>query len=159
MVPCSRAAPTSRSITCSPVSESSEPVGSSANSTSGSADQAAGQRDPLGLAAGQLAGAAVLQPVQAEPLEPRPGLGQRRGSRRRAAQQQRQRDVLLGGQLGDELAELEDEPEPVAAQGAAPVLAQGVDPPPGEPDLAGVGHQDAGQAVQQRRLARTRSGP
>ena len=77
MVPCSRAAAASRSITCSPVSESSDPVGSSANSTSGSGDQPAGQRDPLGLPAGQLPGSALLQPVQAEPPEPRPGLLQR----------------------------------------------------------------------------------
>ena len=48
-------------MTCSPASESSEPVGSSANSTSGSADQRAGERDALRLAAGELSGAAPLE--------------------------------------------------------------------------------------------------
>jgi hypothetical protein len=62
-------------------------------------------------------------------------------------------DVLLRRQLRDQLTELEHEPEPGPAQVAAPVLAQGVQPPPVEPDLALIGGQDAGQAVQQRRLA------
>jgi hypothetical protein len=44
-----------------------------------------------------------------------------------ALQHQRQRHVLLGGQLREELAGLEDEPEPPAAQRAQPVLAEPVD--------------------------------
>ena len=70
-----------------------------------------------------------------------------------ARQQQRQRDVLLGRQLGDQLAGLEHEPEPVAAQCAAPVVAERVQALPVEPGLALAGDQDAGQAVQQRGLA------
>jgi hypothetical protein len=116
-------------------------------------DQAPGQRDPLRLPAGQLPGPAVLQAVQAQPGEPVSRLGHRR-SPPGTGQQQRQRDVLLGGQLGDELTGLEHEPEPVPAQLAAPVISQGVQPLPAEPDLPLVGNQDAGQAVQQRRLAR-----
>jgi len=118
----------------------------------GPGDQAAGQRDPLGLAAGQLPGPALLQPVQAQPSEPRPGIGQRRCPAR-AVQQQRQGDILLGGQLGDELAELEHEPEPVPPQRAALGLAHRVHPAAVKPDFSGVRREDAGQAVQQRRLA------
>ena len=104
------------------------------------------------LPAGQLAGPAVPQPVQAEPLEPDGGLPECGGTAG-TAEQQRQCDVLRGGQLGDELAELEDEPEPVPAQRAALRLGHGVDPATVEPDLAGIGYQDPGQAVQQRRLS------
>ena len=48
---------------------------------------------------------------------------------------------------------LENEPEPVPAKFAAPVVAEGVKALPGEPDLSLLGGQDAGQAVQQRGLA------
>ena len=44
--------------------------------------------------------------------------------------EQGQGDVLFRGQLGDQLAGLEHEPEPVPAQRAAPVVAQGVQPLP-----------------------------
>ena len=135
------------------MSESSAPVGSSANSTSRPGDQAAGQRDPLGLPAGQLAGAAPLQPVEAEPWRTRRRASAQRRRPADAVEQQRQGDVLLGGQLGHELAELEHEAEPVAAQRAARGLAERVDPAAVEVHLAGVGHEDPGQAVQQRRLA------
>ena len=60
-MPCSRAAAVSSSITSSPDTESSDPVGSSANSTSRPGDQAAGQRDALRLPAGQLPGPAAAQ--------------------------------------------------------------------------------------------------
>ena len=116
-------------------------------------DQAAGQRDALRLPAGQLPGPAALKPVQAERAEPSPGRRHRRAAAG-AGQQQRQRDVLFRGQLGDQLAGLEHEPEPVPAQRAAPVVAQGVQPLPAEPDLALLGDQDARQAVQQGGLAR-----
>jgi hypothetical protein len=60
--------------------------------------------------------------------------------------------------LGDKLPGLEDEPEPVPAQRAAPVIAQGVKPLPVVPDLALIGDEDAGQAVQQG-TCRSRSAP
>jgi hypothetical protein len=75
-----------------------------------------------------------MQPVQLEPVEPGPGLGQCRGSAG-AAEQQRQRHVFLGGQLRDELAELKHEPEPVAPQRAALRLAHPVDAATGKVDL------------------------
>jgi hypothetical protein len=105
------------------------------------------------LPAGQLPGPAALEPVQAERGKPLPGRRHRRAAAG-AGQQQGQRDVLFRGQLGHQLAGLEHEPEPVPAQRAAPVIAQGVQPLPAEPDLALLGDQDARQAVQQRGLAR-----
>jgi hypothetical protein len=100
-----------------------------------------------------LSGSASFQPVEAERAEPAPRRGHG-GPAPGAGQQQRQRDVFLGGQLGHQLTGLEHEPEPVTAQRAAPVVAERVKPLPGEPDLAGFRHQDAGQAVQQGGLAR-----
>jgi hypothetical protein len=80
----------------------------------GSGDQGAGQGDALCLPAGEFAGSAPLETVQAEPPEPRAGLGQR-ARPAGLGEQQRQGDVLLGGQLGDELTELEDEAEVIPA--------------------------------------------
>jgi hypothetical protein len=94
----------------------------------------------------------VLEPGEVEPAEPGAGLGDRRLARH-AAQEQGERDVFLGRQLGHQLTELEHEPEVVAAQLAARGLAERVDPPTVEVDLTGVRHEDAGEAVQQRRLA------
>src|SRR4051794_39575639 len=116
-------------------------------------DQPAGERYALGLAAGQLAGAALLEAGEVQPFEPGAGFGQRLLAAG-AGEQERQGDVLLGAQLGDELAELEDEAEPVTAQGAERGLAQGVDPVALEADLTGGRAQDAGEAVQQGGLAR-----
>ena len=116
-------------------------------------DQAAGQCDPLGLPTGQLPGPPLLETVQPKPAEPRPGLLQGR-SAAGAPEQERQGDVLLGGQFGNELTELEHEPEPVPAQRGAPGLAHRVDPAAVKPDLPGIGGQDSGQAVQQGRLSR-----
>ena len=70
-----------------------------------------------------------------------------------ATQQQRQRDVLLGRQFGDELTELEHETEPITTQRTALGLSQLVHPRSRRTDLAGIGHQDARQTVQQRRFA------
>ena len=61
--------------TCSPASESRDPVGSSAKTTPGPVDEGPGDRDPLRLASGQLARPPVLLAGQAEPGEPPGGLG------------------------------------------------------------------------------------
>jgi ABC-type transport system involved in cytochrome c biogenesis ATPase subunit len=111
-----------------------------------------GQQQRLCLAAGQLTGPAPFQAVEAEPGKPGPGLGER-GRPAPSAQQQRQGDVLLRGQLGDELTELEDKAELIAAQLAALGLGAGVQALPGKPDLAVFRHQNAAEAMQQRRLA------
>src|SRR5947207_700574 len=89
--------------------------------------QAASQGDPLRLPAGHLPGPVPLQAVEAEPGKPLAGLPYRLGPPG-AGQQQRERHVLLRGQLGDELAELEHEPELVPAQRGARVLLHGVEP-------------------------------
>ena len=115
--------------------------------------QAPSQGDPLGLAARQLPGSAPLQPVEAERLEPGSGLVERLGSAS-STEQQGEGHVFFRRQLGDKLAELEHEPEVVPAQAAARLLAHGVDAPAGKEDLAPVGLEDAGQAVQQGGLAR-----
>ena len=74
MVPSACADSTSRSMTCSPVSESNDPVGSSANSTRGFVISPRGQRDALRLAAGQFPGAALTEPVQTESVAATAGL-------------------------------------------------------------------------------------
>ena len=70
------------------------------------------------------------------------------------AQEQGQSHVLDGGELGHELAELEQEAEALPPQEGAVGLAAVVDAAPVEANLALVRHEDAGEAVQQRRLAR-----
>ena len=69
-------------------------------------------------------------------------------------QQERKGDVLDRGQLRDELAELEDEAEVGSAQAAPFGLAKVADATAVEADVARVGDEDAGQAVEERRLAR-----
>jgi hypothetical protein len=118
----------------------------------GISDEAAGQRDALRLSTRQLTRPAALEPVEAERAEPLPCRRHRRAAPG-AGQQQRKGHVLFGGELGDELAGLEHEPEPVPAQRAAPVVAQGVQPLPAKLHLAFVWDQDARQAVQQGGLA------
>ena len=140
-------------MTSSPLSESSDPVGSSAKSTSGWATRPRAKRDALGLAAGHLAGAVALHALEVEPFEPAPRLTEGLVTVH-ATEQQRQGDVLLGGQLGHELAELEDEAEAITPQPGALPLPHGVEALAVEVDLAGVGDEDARQAVEQRRLAR-----
>jgi hypothetical protein len=119
----------------------------------GARDQRPRHRHPLALTARQLARAAALEPPEPEALEPRGRLAESPGPRP-PGQQQRQGHVLDRRQLGDELAELEHEPEAPPAQLGAGAVAHPVDAVPVEPDLARVGRQDAGQAVQQGRLPR-----
>jgi hypothetical protein len=75
----------------------------------------------------------------------------------RSAEHQRERDVLDRGELGKEEALLEDEAERLPSQSRAFLLSETghVHEPAlsGERDGAGVGPDDAGEAVQQGRLA------
>ena len=73
----------------------------------------------------------------------------------RSPEQQRERDVLLRGELGDELAELEDEAETLPTDAASLGFPHRVEALTVEADLAGVRNEDARQAVQQGRLARS----
>ena len=109
-------------------------------------------RDPLALAAGerrrQMPGA-VAEPDLFQQLR-----GPASGRARRAPGQQRgQLDVLRGGQLVHQVEGLEDEADRVAAKPRQRLLAQLVDPAPGEPDLAARRPFQAAEQVQQRRLA------
>src|SRR5664280_1157157 len=105
-----------------------------------------------GLTAGHLAGAVALHAFEAEALEPAPRRSEGL-SARHPTEQQGQRDVLLGGQLRHELAELEHEAEAITPQAGAILLSQGIEVLAVEAHLTGVGGEDARQAVEQRGLA------
>jgi hypothetical protein len=117
-------------------------------------DDRAGDGDALALPTGHLRRKLVRHVLDAEARQPvaRDAHGL---SPARAGQQQRQRHVLRGRHLGDQLPELKQHPELAAAQPRAHGLALVVDAPSREVDLARVGAQHAGQAQQQRRLARS----
>ena len=129
------------------------PVGSSAKTIDGLADQRPGARDPLLLAARHLA-RPVAEPV-AQPdgvddlVEPgRVGLA--------AGEGQRQQDVLLRGQRRDQVERLEDEADPLPPQRGERLVLE-----PGQLDavddgLAAGRGVERGQAVHQRRLAGAR---
>jgi hypothetical protein len=89
-------------------------------------DQRPRHRDPLALTAGELAGQAVAEAVEAESREPR-----RRGRDRVCAAspgpQEREGDVLYGRRLGDQLPALEHEPEHRAPQVGPLAVGQLVD--------------------------------
>ena len=80
-----------------------------------------------------------------------PGEGVRAGD---ALQQKGKGDVLDGGQFGQQLAVLEDEAHARQPQAAAGGVRREGDRLVAEGDLAGVGAKDAGEAVEQGRLAR-----
>ncbi len=112
-------------------------------------------RHPLLLAAGELPRVVGSAVGEAHDLErgqrPLPPLGLRE-----MGEQERQLHVLGGGEHRDEVVELEDEAHVVAAEAGELGLA--------EPGHVGAGHHhvaggrlvDAGDQVQQRRLARSR---
>ena len=70
-----------------------------------------------------------------------------------AVDHQRQGDVLVGGEFGEELVVLEDEAEPATPQYRPGRVVQLVDPLTTEPDLALIRTENAGQNMQQGRLA------
>ena len=70
-----------------------------------------------------------------------------------AAQFQREQDVLQRGQRRDELEELEDDAHVASAPARERVLAAPAQLLPGEDDLPARRAVDAGQQVEQRRLA------
>src|SRR5258706_504463 len=70
-----------------------------------------------------------------------------------AGQAHRKGDVLLGGQRGHEVVGLEDEPDAIAAQNRELPVVQGSEVDVADEGLAGGELVEAGQAVQQRRLA------
>ncbi|AKJ13330.1 hypothetical protein ABB07_25845 [Streptomyces incarnatus] len=72
-----------------------------------------------------------------------------------SSQTKRQGCVLLDGQFGEQFSVLEYESESLAADGAQLLVRQLRENAPLESDLASGYGKDSGQAVQQRRLART----
>ena len=133
--------------------------------------QRPGDGGPLSLPARELGGALVQVFAQSQLAQGLAGLGQR-PSARGAGQEQGDGDVVQGGEVRQELAELEDEAELVQAQAAAGGLVQRRDVhsdvfsdvrraasrrlAPVVADASGVGHEDPGHDVQEGGLARAR---
>ena len=108
---------------------------------------------PLRLPARELGGALVQVLAQPQLTEGLAGLGQSLPARG-ARQKQRDGDVVQGGEVRQELAELEDEAELLQAQAAAGRLVEGRDVlrriASVVVDASGVGHEDPGHDVQER---------
>ena len=130
--------------------ESRLPVGSSAKTIVGPADQRAGDRDPLLLAAGELVGLVgepVTEPDGRDHLVVPLGVGLAAGDR------QREQDVLLGGERRDQVVGLEDEADLVAAQPGQRLVLELGEVLVADEHRALVGGVERGAAVHQRRLA------
>lgn len=104
----------------------------------GLVDQGPGQCHPLGLGAGQGAGALAGEAGDVEAVQPFAG-GLAGAAVGGAREQQRQGRVLPGLQLGQQLRLVADPAEPVAAQPFADERAHGVHGDAVEPDLALLG--------------------
>ena len=114
-----------------------------------------GDRRALHLAARQL-GRAMVQPMrEADLARALPG-PRGRFVARPAGQEQRQRDVLDQVQGREQVEELEDEAEPLAAHPREPIVGQRVEPLPVEGDRAGGWAIHRAADVQQRGLAASR---
>ena len=121
-------------------------------------DLGAGDRHSLCLSAGELSDPLVSVLAQTETVEPGPGvLGGVRAVH--ACEHGGERDVVDGGEFGQEQSLLEDEAEDLAAQSGAAGFLEGGDLGGGaavgrrQADVTVVGADDAGQAVQKGRLA------
>ena len=126
----------------------------------GLGDLGAGDRHSLCLTAGELSDPFVSVLAQTETVEP--GTGVLGGVRAvHACEHGGERDVVDGGEFGQEQSLLEDEAEDLAAQSGAAGFFEGGDLGGGaavgrrESDAAAVGTDDAGQAVQKSRLSGT----
>ncbi len=128
-------------------------MGSSANITLGTRDERTGDGDALLLAAGQLGGAMREALAQADLLDE---LLEPDGVGLAAGELERQRDVLGRGQHRQQVEELEDEADVVAAQLRQLVVVHARDVLAGDGDLTRGGLVEAGEDVHERRLARAR---
>ena len=131
--------------------------------------QGAREGDPLLLATGDLLGTVALEAVEVELLHERvhpvadhlPRELPAVPARRLVAQAQRQRDVLGGGQRGEEVEELEDHADVVAPECRSLLVLEGVDVDALDRDRPAVGWLEAAEHVEQRALpaaARTHDG-
>ena len=135
-----------------PLAVSRLPVGSSASSSARLAHQRAGDRDPLLLAAGELAGA-VLEPV-AEADRGQRGRGPLPSLRpAHAAVDQRQPDVVQGAGAAEQLERLEDEADGAVAQLGQLGVGEGRDVAAADPQQPVGRPVQAAEQVHQRRLA------
>ena len=111
-------------------------------------DEAASERDALGLPARHLARSVQLHAPNVESREPRARFVERLIPTH-SRKEKRQRDVFDRGQFGYELAELEDESEVIATQRTALLLAHRINASVIEPHFSRVGNEDSGKTVQQ----------
>ena len=126
----------------------------------GLGDLGAGDRHSLCLSAGELSDPLVHVLAQTETVEPGPGvLGGVRAAH--TGEHGGERDIVDGGEFGQEQPLLEDEAEDLAAQGGAAGFLERGDlggraaVGRRQTDVTAVGTDDAGQAVQKGRLAGT----
>ena len=119
----------------------------------GAVDEGPGHGDPLLLATGQLGGP-VAQPVAEVELRDHGRHPRRSGVA--AGEIGGQGDVLLGGEGGQQVERLEDEPEPVPTQDRALPVREGGQVGVADEHLPRGQRVQAGQAVHQGRLARAR---
>ena len=116
----------------------------------GPGDQRPGDRDPLLLTAGQLGRTPAAEPVESDPGE---HLLDVAPARPPPAEPQRQRDVVVHGQRGQQVVRLEDESHRCPAQLRQRDLAERAEIGPVELDGARGRPVQTGRALQQRRLA------
>ena len=140
-------------MTISPVNESRDPVGSSANKHLRLGDHPTRQRDALRLSTGHLSGTVTFQAIELQSFEPCPSDAQSLMAAS-APQQEWKSRVLFRREFGHQLAELEDKTETVSSHRTPLFLAHRVEAFAVDVNLARVGDEDAGQAVEQGRLAR-----
>ena len=130
------------------------PVGSSANITLGPRDERAGDGDALLLAAGEL-GRAVARGGRSRPTVATSS-SSHAGSGLPPGELERQHDVLGRREHREQVEELEDEADVVAAQHRQLRVVEAADVDAGDRDLARGRLVEAGEDVHQRRLARAR---
>ena len=146
----------SSSMTSSPVSESSEPVGSSANSTSGLGDETTGQRDALRLSAGHLAGAMTFQARRVRAVRTRSAASRRASSRRVPPRRSGSATFSSAVSSGTSWPNWKTKPKRSRRSLERSCFSRIVSRRwPSKKTSTGVWDEDAGQAVEQGRLART----
>ena len=134
--------------------ESRFPVGSSAKMMSGWLTNAPRHGDALLLTAGQLSG--LVRQTIAEVHRLDDAVEARRARASCPASDNGKRDVLRRGERRDQVVRLEDEPDVVTPDQRELLLRAGADLAIAEEDLPGGDTVEPGEAVQQRRLSRTR---
>ena len=117
----------------------------------GARGERAGERDPLLLAAGELRRPPVGERGHVDGVEQLPGPG-RRGAAGHPLGTRPERDVGQRGQVREQQGLLGEQPDPTPVRGH--VHAGVGERPAADPDVPGVGPQQAGEHVEQRRLAR-----